>query len=412
MTTIIIIFSIVYLGMILGRFPYLKVNRAAIAMIGAVALLSGHLITPSKAIASIDFKTLALLFGLMIISIQFDMCGLYTAISSWVRKIKVSPAIFLALVTILVGGLSALLTNDVVAVAITPVILSICIDRKLNPIPFMLAIAFATNSGAIATFVGSPQNMLIAEKLNLSFISFLAYTGIPSIISLTLGWAVLVWIYRDSWSLNLSDSSGCTRMKLAEVPFMLPEAVKGVIIIAVVIGYFMFTNDDRGIIAITAGAFLLMNAHYKSQEMIEKVDWNLLILFFGLFIVNAAMDATGIPKDIVNALSKQGFDLSEPPVLFIVTALLSDIVSNVPSVMLLLPYVTDPISGPLMAIASGLSSNMIIIGSLANIIVVDAAASKGLKISFWEFAKSGIPVSIISMIIGAGWVYLIDMMLR
>lgn len=412
MTTIVIIFCIVYLGMMLGRFPFLKVNRAAIALIGGVALVAGDLITPSHAIASIDFETLALLFGLMLISIQFDMCGLYTVISVWVGKIKVSPSVFLALVTVLAGGLSALLTNDVVAVAITPVILSICIDRKLNPIPFMLAIAFATNSGAIATFVGSPQNMLIAEKLNLSFITFLLYTGVPSIISLALGWGVLSRIYRNSWNLNLSKSSDHTKMKLTEVPFMMSESVKGILIIVVVISYFMFTNEDRGIVAITAGAFLLMNAHYKSQEMIEKVDWNLLMLFFGLFVVNAAMDATGIPKNIVNELSKHGFDLAQPAVLFVVTAVLSDIVSNVPSVMLLLPYAHDPVCGPLMAIASGLSSNLIVIGSLANIIVVDAAASKGLKISFWEFAKAGIPVSIISMIIGAGWVYFIDTVIR
>jgi len=310
------------------------------------------------------------------------------------------------------GGLSAFLTNDVVAVAVTPVVLGICVAKKLNPIPFLLGVAFATNSGAIATFVGSPQNMLIAQKLNLGFISFFIYTGVPAILSLAVGWVCLSFFYRKSWELKLSATSDNSSMMILSVPFVSSEAVKGLVIIVLVIGLFMFSNHDRGMVAITAGAFLLMNAHFKSQEMLEKVDWNLLILFFGLFVVNAAMNSTGIPKDIVDSLKNHGFDLQNPSVLFVVTAILSDMVSNVPSVMLLLPYASDPVSGPLMAIASGLSSNLIVIGSLANIIVVDAAASKGLKISFWEFAKSGIPVSIISMIIGAGWVYFIDTVIR
>ncbi len=398
--------------MMLGRFPFLKVNRAAIALIGAVALLSGHLISPNTALSSVDFETLALLFGLMLISVQFDLCGLYTEISAWVGKLKVSPVVFLALITAMAGGLSAFLTNDVVAVAVTPVVLGICVAKKLNPIPFLLGVAFATNSGAIATFVGSPQNMLIAQKLNLGFISFFIYTGVPAILSLAVGWVCLSFFYRKSWELKLSATSDNSSMMILSVPFVSSEAVKGLVIIVLVIGLFMFSNHDRGMVAITAGAFLLMNAHFKSQEMLEKVDWNLLILFFGLFVVNAAMNSTGIPKDIVDSLKNHGFDLQNPSVLFVVTAILSDMVSNVPSVMLLLPYASDPVSGPLMAIASGLSSNLIVIGSLANIIVVDAAASKGLKISFWEFAKSGIPVSIISMIIGAGWVYFIDTVIR
>ena len=238
--------------------------------------------------------------------------------------------------------------------------------------------------------------------------SFFIYTGVPAVLSLAVGWAVLVKMYRNSWNLDIGRNKNSDRMRLSSIPLIKSESVKALLIITIVIGLFIFTENNRALISITAGAFLLMNAHFKSQEMLEKIDWNLLILFFGLFVVNAAMNSTGIPKGIVNELSRQGFDLREPSVIFVVTALLSDLVSNVPSVMLLLPYANDSLSGSLMAIASGLSSNLIVIGSLANIIVVDAAASKGLKISFWEFAKAGIPVSILSMILGAGWVYFID----
>jgi Na+/H+ antiporter NhaD/arsenite permease-like protein len=409
MIAIVIIFSIVYLGMIIGRIPWLKVDRSAIALVGAVALLSGHLISGEKALASVDFGTLALLFGLMLVSVQLEMSGFYTKVAGYMEDGKYSPSFLLGLVTLLAGGLSAFLTNDVVAVAMTPVILGICIRKKLNPVPFLLGIAFAANSGAIATFVGNPQNMLISQKLNLSFATFALYTAVPAILSLIAGWAVLVFFYRNSWQLDPGkiNFAGNSNTVSSDVVFDRDESVKGVIITCIVIGLFIFTDYNRGMIAVTAGAFLLMNAHFQSQTMISKINWELLILFFGLFVVNSAMESTGLPSKMVEDLKSNGFNLQNPIVLFCVTAVVSDIVSNVPGVMLLLPYATDPVSGPLMAIASGLSSNLIIVGSMANIIVVDAAASMGLRISFREFAKSGIPVSLISLLLGALWIILL-----
>ncbi len=193
-------------------------------------------------------------------------------------------------------------------------------------------------------------------------------------------------------------------MKMPEVKLDLAETVKGLLVAAVVVGLFIFSDCDKGLVAISAGCFLLMNGRFQSRDMISKIDWGLLMLFFGLFVVNSAMESTGIPKDFVAMLAGHGVDLQSPAVLFIVTAALSDIVSNVPGVMLLLPYASNPLSGPLMALASGLSSNLIIIGSMANIIVVDAAAERGLKISFLDFAKVGVPVSLASLLLGALWV--------
>ncbi len=408
MIAILIIFSIVYLGMILGRLPWLKVDRSAIALVGAVAMLSGHLINGKQALASIDFGTLALLFGLMLLSIQLEMSGLYVKLAGYIGRSKASPPFLLCLVTSLAGGLAAFLTNDVVAVAMTPVVLGICIGKNLNPVPFLLAIAFGTNSGAIATFVGSPQNMLISQKLNLSFLTFVAFTGIPAVLSMAIGWAVLVFFYRNSWKLAEGKLDSLSSPGLTPSSnFDRDESVKGIIVVCIVIALFIFTTFNRGLVAVTAGAFLLMNARFQSRAMLHKIDWELLILFFGLFVVNGAMELTGLPAKLVEDLGNHGFNLQSPAILFCVTAVLSDIVSNVPSVMLLLPYATEPASGPLMAIASGLSSNLIIIGSMANIIVVDAAAAKGIKISFWEFAKAGIPVSLISMLLGAVWVFLL-----
>ena len=411
MTAILIIFCIVYFGMMLGTLPWLKVDRSSIALVGAVALLSGHLISGQDALSCVDFGTLGLLFGLMLVSIQLEMSGVYATLAARICRNNVSPSYLLALLTLLAGGLAAFLTNDVVAVALTPVVIGICIARKLNAIPFLLGIAFATNSGAIATFVGSPQNILISQKLNISFTKFALYTGVPAILSLLIGWMLLVFFYRNSWKLDINVKTPPENSEIEPQVqiFDRDETVKGVIVALIVIGLFIFTDYNKGLVSVTAGAFLLMNAHFQSRTMLHKIDWNLLLLFFGLFVVNQALESTGLPRRLVEDLRHNGFNLESPPVLFGVTAILSDIVSNVPGVMLILPYAKDPISGPLMAIASGLSSNLIVIGSMANIIVVDAAASKGIKISFWEFARSGIPLGIISMLLGALWVLIIKL---
>ncbi|NCA89219.1 MAG: citrate transporter [Gammaproteobacteria bacterium] len=406
MSIVLIIFLVVYLGMILGHLPWLKVDRASIALGGAIALLATSLLTEAQAIASVDFGTIGMLFGLMLISIQFEMAGVYGYLSALITRVRTEPPILLALLIVLVGTLSAFLTNDVVAVAVTPVVLSICLHRGLNPVPFLLAIAFAANAGAVATIIGSPQNMLIAERLDLSFVGYLGYAAIPAVLSLGVIWLVLIAVYRARW--QLATPGGAPHAPLEPAASAPPldhwEALKGFLILCLVLYAFIFTDWSRGLVAASAGAVMLFNARFASRGMLERVDWDLLILFVGLFIVNGAMQDTGMPQRLVDDLRAAGFNLQHSDVLFVVTAILSDITSNVPTVMLLLPYASDPEAGPLMALASGLFSNLIVIGSLANIIVVDAVNRHGLKITFWEFAKAGVPVALISLLIAWVWV--------
>ncbi len=406
MSIVLIVFLVVYLGMILGHLPWLRVDRASVALGGAIALLATSRMTEAQAIASVDFGTIGMLFGLMLISIQLEMAGVYGYLSAVITRIRTEPPILLALLIVLVGILSAFLTNDVVAVAVTPVVLSICLNRGMNPVPFLLAIAFAANAGAVATIIGSPQNMLIAERLDLSFVGYLGYAAVPAVLSLGVVWLVLVAIYRARWQLATPGGANGTVMAAAasEPPLDRWETLKGFLVLCLVLYAFIFTDWTRGLVAASAGAVMLFNARFASRSMLERVDWDLLILFVGLFIVNGALQDTGMPQQIVNDLRAAGFNLQHSDVLFVVSAILSDIASNVPTVMLLLPYASDPEAGPLMALATGLFSNLIVIGSLANIIVVDAVNRYGLKISFWEFAKAGAPVALISLLIAWVWV--------
>jgi len=403
MSITLIVFLLVYLGMILGTLPGLRMDRASVALGGAIALLALGEMDQSAALASIDFGTLGMLFGLMLVSVQLQMSGLYGALSGAVARMQVHSALLLAVLIGLVGLMSAFLTNDVVALAMTPVILAIALRRGANPIPFLLAIALAANAGSVATIIGSPQNMLIAQRLDLSFTGYLAYAAVPAMLALVVVWAVLVLLYRGRWHLAQQD---VTATQTPEEPALDRwETVKGLLVLALILYAFIFTAWDRGMVATVAGVLMLFNARFMSRTMIERVDWDLLILFVGLFVVNAAFANAGLSVELVSAMQAWGVNLQQSDVLFAVSAVLSDIVSNVPTVMLLLPYAGhDPVAGPMMALASGLASNLIIIGSLANIIVVDAASARGLRISFWGFAKVGLPVSLITLAVAYLWV--------
>ena len=400
--TIVTVFIVVYIGMILGGFPGLKLDRAGIALLGAIAILAFGAMSPQAAWDSIDYSTIGLLFGLMILSAQFAMSGVYGAFSHVLVNLRVGPRTLLAILIALSGILGALLTNDVVAVAMAPVLLQIAKERGLNPIPFLLALACSSNAGSTATIIGSPQNILIGQNLKLSFTGFLYDAGVPAIVSLLVIWVVISFFYQGQWqATRLIDEK-----KPETIPFDQWEMIKGLLVTIGIIIAFVFTQWPRELVALAAAGLLLINARFRSKEMLDYEDWQLLILFIGLFIVNAAFQQTHLPQKWISDLKVQGIDLQSTVWLFILTAVLSDVVSNVPSVMLIIPFAQSHMAGPAMALASGLASNLIIIGSPANIIVVDAAGRQGLKISFGEHARVGVPVTLISLLVAGGWLWL------
>ncbi len=406
MSIALIVFLVVYLGMILGSLPGLKVDRATVALGGAIALLAFGNMDQSQALATIDFGTIGMLFGLMLISVQFEMSGLYGVVSSTIARYQFSPPLLLALLIALVGVMSAFLTNDVVAVAMTPVVLTIVLQRGLNPLPFLLSIAMAANAGSVATIIGSPQNMLIAQRLHMTFMDYLVYAAVPALLSLVVVWGVLVFFYKGRWLCSSRDTAQSPPNE--EITIDRWESVKGLLVLGFVLYAFVFTHWDRGLVAATAGVLLLFNGHFMSRSMLQRVDWNLLILFAGLFVVNGAFELTGLPTRIVAILGQWGINLHDVDMLFVLTAILSDLVSNVPTVMVLLPYTGhDALAGPMLALSSGLASNLVIVGSLANIIVVDAAGAKGTPISFGAFAKVGIPVTLTTLAIAFCWIRLV-----
>ncbi len=269
--------------------------------------------------------------------------------------------------------------------------------RQLNPKPFLLALACASNIGSAATLIGNPQNMLIGQVLQLSFFGYLRLACVPAILGLLVTWAVIARSSRGRW-----------QQKTELPPVCVPrlnrwQTIKGLAVCVVVMVLFLVSPWPREIIALGAAGVLLCSRKMHSREMLGLVDWQLLLLFFGLFLVNYAMQSSGNLEWLMGHVQSLGIDTGNSAWLFGLTAVLSNLVSNVPAVMLLLPYATDPTAGPVLAVSSTLAGNLLVVGSIANIIVIDQARRLGVEISWRDHARVGIPVTILSLAISALW---------
>ena len=391
------VFAVVYLGMLLGEIPGLALDRTGVALLGALVLVASERVTPAAAWRSVDVPTLTLLFGLMVVSAQFRLGGFYTWVTRQIVSAPLGPPALLAAVVIVSGALSALLANDIVCLAVAPLLVEGCARRRLDPVPFLLALACAANVGSAATLIGNPQNMLIGQTLRLPFAGFLKDALVPSVVGLVLVWGILFLSVRGRWErdtpLPAVDAPPVDRWQMA----------KGLAILALLVLGFLFAPVPREVLALGAAALLLTSRRMASRDLIGQVDWHLLVLFIGLFVVNHAVAQAGLAARATVALGAAGVNLGDMRWLFPATAVLSNLVSNVPAVMLLLPHARHPLAGPILALSSTLAGNLLIVGSIANIIVVDQAAALGVRIGWREHARVGVPVTLATLLVAAAW---------
>ena len=386
--------------MLLGEIPGLALDRTGVALLGALVLVASERVTPAAAWAAVDVPTLALLFGLMVVSAQLRLGGFYAWVTRRIVSAEVAPAVLLAAVVGAAGALSAVLANDIVCLAVTPLLVEGCLRRKLDPLPFLLALACAANVGSAATLIGNPQNMLIGQTLRLSFAGFLADALVPAILGLAAVWLLIRLAVRDRWA---SEREAPT---VETPPFDAWQTAKGLAILALLVLGFLFAPVPREVLALGGAAILLMSRRMASRDLIGLVDWHLLVLFIGLFVVNHAFAEAGLAARASDSLRAAGVDLADVRWLFPVTVVLSNLVSNVPAVMLLLPHASHPLAGPVLALASTLAGNLLIVGSIANIIVVDQARSLGVRIGWREHARVGIPVTLATLLVAVAWLWL------
>jgi Na+/H+ antiporter NhaD/arsenite permease-like protein len=273
----------------------------------------------------------------------------------------------------------------------------VCAGRRLNPVPYLLALACAANIGSAATLIGNPQNMLIGQTLQVSFSGYLLDGGPPALAGLVVVWAVIAALFRARWH---RDS---TPIAVEAPAFDRWQTVKGLIVTIGVVAAFLLTAWPRELVALAAAGVLLVSRRLASRDMIGLVDWHLLVLFIGLFVVNRAIAQSGLVGGWLMLSRMAGADLTDAPVLFTVTAVLSNLVSNVPAVMLLLPAARDATDGAVLALSSTLAGNLILVGSIANLIVVDQAARLGVTIDWRCHARIGVPVTMVSLVVAAAW---------
>ncbi len=391
------VFLFVYTGMILGGIPGLKLDRTGVALLGAIALIAFEKLSPSEAWASVDVATIALLFGLMVVSAQFHFGGFYTVLTRRLARAQVSPEKLLLLLCLAAGALSALLTNDVICLAMAPVLVEGCCERNLDPKPFLLALAASANVGSAATLIGNPQNILIGQSLHLDFGRYLLDGGVPAFLGIFAVWGVIVFVYRGKFEL------AGTPPPVDAPEYNAYQTWKGALVLALVIGFFLWGRWPREAIALVAAGIVLMSRGRGSRQFLGLVDWQLLVLFIGLFVVNHAMRSSGMTARGVDWLAAHGADPARPAWLFGLTVGMSNVVSNVPAIMLLLPSATHPMAGPILTLASTLAGNLFVVGSIANIIVIGEAERLGVRIHWRDHARIGVPVTIATLAIAAAW---------
>ena len=254
--------------------------------------------------------------------------------------------------------------------------------------PYLLALACAANVGSAATLIGNPQNMLIGQRLGLSFGGYLVDAAVPSVLGLGLVWLVVHLATRGRWQRHTPIPD------VEAVSFDRWQTGKGLAVLVGLVAAFLFSPTPREVLAIGAAGALLLSRRMASRDFLGLVDWNLLVLFTGLFVVNHALAASGWLAAGMEAVRSAGVDIASPALLFAVTVVLSNVVSNVPAVMLLLPVATHPLAGATLALASTLAGNLFIVGSIANIIVVEQARMLDVRISWREHARIGVPVTL------------------
>jgi Na+/H+ antiporter NhaD/arsenite permease-like protein len=401
-------FGLTYAGLALGRIPGLRIDRAGIAVVGAAFFLGAGLLTFDEAVQAVDHATLVLLFAMMVLVAYLRLAGFFETLAGWALARCRRPVTLLAVIIALSGVLSAFLVNDVVCVALTPLVLHLTRRLRLNPLPHLLGLATAANIGSTATITGNPQNMIIGSLSHLPYLDFVARLAPVAVVGLVLDFVVIAALYRQALGTAGPGDTG-----VVEPPPVLRAGqrrllVKSLTVTAATVVLF-FTGLPITLVALGAAAVLLLE-RVRPWKIYQQIDWGLLVMFAGLFIV-----VHGFEENVVHGWDLESWGvLHDHPVglLSIVSAALSNLVSNVPAVLLFKPVVlaiptaARATAWLALAMSSTLAGNLTVLGSVANLIVVETARRQGVVISFWEYCKAGVPITLLTLAVGVAWLSL------
>lgn len=403
--TTLTIFILTYIGIAVGKVWFLELDRTGIALLGAIAMLAFNCISLNEAVRAVNMPSILLLFALMVIASELHFAGFYHKIASAISLYLDKPKVFLAILMATSGVLSAFLNNDVICFAFAPVVISSTLDKRLNPIPFLMALALSSNIGCTLTFIGNAQNVLIGQMAHLNFGSYMLWVFVPIVLSMAATYFIIIKL--GFKNLALSDTNVLKSFTPDTTEFSKYRTFKGLGVALVVVLLF-FSPLPKYLVALCGAGLLLCNHSLKSKEILSKVDWQLLVLFVSLFVLVGAFSDTHLASKGVEMLRNYGINLDNVFTLSIVSAILSNVINNSAAVMLLV-HVTDlsnPINAYALALSNSFAGNLFLIGSMANIIVVQSASNFGINISFKEFARYGVPTALASFGILLFWIWL------
>jgi Na+/H+ antiporter NhaD/arsenite permease-like protein len=394
-----VIFAGTYFVLAIGRLPGFRLDRTGAALLGASLMVACGVLSPQETFRAIDGNTIALLLGMMIVVANLKLSGFFRLATNWIALRAGHPLVLLVAIVLASGIFSAILVNDTICLALAPLVVEVATRLRRKPVPYLLAVAMASNCGSTATITGNPQNIVIGSLSRIPYGSFAMALSPVALLGLLLTIVLIAFFHpREFW----------TRERLEAAPER--GALHGLLMIKSLVITFalvvlFFAGAEPAKMAVLAGGLLLLTRIVKSAKIYFEIDWPLLLMFAGLFIVVAGFEKALLSPSAIAAVGR--LHLEQVPVLSGVTAVLSNIVSNVPAVLVLRPFILslhDPKTAWLtVAMASTLAGNFAVLGSVANLIVVQKAMAKGVHIGFWDYFKVGAPLTILTIIFGACW---------
>lgn len=398
----LIVAALTLAGVAFGRLPALRLSRAGVAFVGAAALVLLGVIDVHLLWELIDGETLVLLLALMLVNAAATLAAALRALARRVAMRARSPLGLLTLLAFASGAMSALFLNDTVALMLTPLVVTVTRALKCQPLPYLLALALSANVGSVATITGNPQNLVVGLKSGVTYLAFSVALAPVALMGLVVTVAVVALSFPQEFR-----GARFAPLELPPVRVFKPLLAKVAVVGALMVAGF-FAGLPIVAVALVAAAALLISRRVTSDKLFARVDWGLLVLFGGLFVVVGALGETGVSLWLfagLGPLMEAGL-----PAFSLMVLVLSNLLSNVPAVLLLAPFIPELAEPELawlaLAMASTLAGNLTLVGSIANLIVAEGARREGVRIGFWAYLRVGLPVTFLTTLVGVAWLSL------
>lgn len=390
------VFAATYVLISVQKIRFLNLDRPSAALAGGLLMVLFGIVPFPKAVReAVNWETIALLFGMMVVVAYLKMARFFEYVSTWVLLRAGTPARLLALLVPTSGLLSALFVNDTICLLFTPIVLGALLRARRNPVPYLVALVTSANIGSVMTLTGNPQNMLVGMFSGIPYGRFLLFMLPVGAVGLFLDWAILRWLYRREFE-------GAFHPGTLALPRVHGAVIRRVLaILALMTAGFLFPVErwvpalreghKLPLVAVAGAALVILAGRYRPAEAFRHVDWTLLVFFGGLFVVIAGVNSVGILPEMHRRVAPL-FDESGA-VLCAFTVVLSNVVSNVPFVLVAQGWASGDDAWLLIAMASTFAGNLTIVGSVANMIVLELSRDRA-PIGFGAYLRAGVPVTL------------------